>query len=54
MTYTKYQIRYASHHTDAKAYDTKRLREEFLIQNLFETDMVHLVYTDYDRFIVGG
>jgi len=50
----KYQIRYASHHADAKAYDTNRLREEYLVQNLFETDMINMVYTDYDRLIVGG
>ncbi len=50
----KYQIRYASHPADAKMYDTNRLREEFLVQNLFESDMINLVYTDYDRFIVGG
>jgi len=54
MTHIKYQIRYASHPMDAKAYDTQRLRDEFLIQNLFEPDMINLVYTDYDRFIVGG
>jgi 4-deoxy-L-threo-5-hexosulose-uronate ketol-isomerase len=50
----KYLIRYASHPLDAKAYDTKRLREEFLVQNLFEPDSINLVYSDYDRLIVGG
>jgi 4-deoxy-L-threo-5-hexosulose-uronate ketol-isomerase len=50
----KYQIRYASHPIDAKAYDTERLREEFLVQDLFEPNMIKLVYSDYDRFIVGG
>ncbi len=54
MKNINYQIRYASHPADAKAYDTKRLRDEFLVQNLFETDSINLVYTDYDRFIVGG
>jgi 4-deoxy-L-threo-5-hexosulose-uronate ketol-isomerase len=49
-----YSIRYASHPLDAKTYDTKRLREEFLIQNLFEADAINLVYSDYDRLIVGG
>lgn len=49
-----YQIRYASHPEDAKHYDTAKLREEFLVQNLFEKDSINLVYSDYDRFIVGG
>jgi 4-deoxy-L-threo-5-hexosulose-uronate ketol-isomerase len=54
MEHIKYQIRYASHHIDASAYDTQRLRQEYLIQNLFEKDMINMVYSDYDRFIVGG
>ncbi len=54
MDHIKYELRYASHLDDAKHYDTQRLREEFLVQNLFEKDMINLVYTDYDRFIVGG
>jgi 4-deoxy-L-threo-5-hexosulose-uronate ketol-isomerase len=54
MTHTNYQIRHASHHLDAKAYDTQRLREEFLIGNLFEKDKINIIYTGYDRLIVGG
>jgi 4-deoxy-L-threo-5-hexosulose-uronate ketol-isomerase len=54
MKNIQYQIRFASHHSDAKAYDTQRLRNEFLIQHLFRPDMINLVYTDYDRLIVGG
>jgi 4-deoxy-L-threo-5-hexosulose-uronate ketol-isomerase len=54
MAHIKYQIRYASHPLDAKAYDTQRLRDEYLVQNLFEKDMINMVYTDYDRLIVGG
>lgn len=54
MTNTKYQIRHASHPTDAKSYDTTRLREEFLLQNLFEKDFINLVYSGYDRYIAGG
>lgn len=54
MAHIKYQIRYASHHSDAKAYDTKRFRDEYLVQNLFVNDMINMVYTDYDRLIVGG
>ena len=54
MSHIQYNLRYASHPDDAKHYDTQRLRKEFLIQNLFEKNRINLVYTDYDRFIVGG
>jgi 4-deoxy-L-threo-5-hexosulose-uronate ketol-isomerase len=54
MKHIKYEIRNASHPSDAKAYDTQRLREEFLVENIFTNDMINLVYSDYDRYIVGG
>ena len=50
----KFEIRYASHPADAKSYDTKRLREEYLIERVFVEDEINLVYTMYDRLIVGG
>ncbi|MFV8325291.1 5-dehydro-4-deoxy-D-glucuronate isomerase [Flavobacterium sp. ZS1P14] len=49
-----FEVRYASSPRDFKMYDTTRLREEFLIQNLMEPDAVNLVYTHYDRYIAGG
>ncbi len=49
-----YEVRYASHPEDAKAYDTARLRKEFLIPNLMVADEINMVYTMYDRLIVGG
>ena len=48
------EIRYASNNKDAKAYDTNRLREEYLIQDLFLADKIKLVYSHFDRIIVGG
>ncbi|MBR6286757.1 MAG: 5-dehydro-4-deoxy-D-glucuronate isomerase [Bacteroidaceae bacterium] len=51
---TTFEIRYASHPLDAKSYDTERLRKEFLIENLFTPDSVNMVYSMYDRMIVGG
>ncbi|MDR2813271.1 MAG: 5-dehydro-4-deoxy-D-glucuronate isomerase [Prevotellaceae bacterium] len=51
---TKYEIRHPAHPADAKHYDTQRLREEFLIEKLMEDDTVHMVYTMFDRLIVGG
>jgi len=49
-----YTLRHASHPSDAKAYDTARLREAFLIEDLFQEDTIQAVYTLYDRLIVGG
>ncbi len=50
----KYELRYASHPSDAKSYDTARLRKEFLIEELFTADDTAMVYSLYDRLIVGG
>ena len=51
---TNYEIRYASHPEDAKHYDTARLRHDFLIETIFTPDEVNIVYSMYDRMIVGG
>jgi 4-deoxy-L-threo-5-hexosulose-uronate ketol-isomerase len=51
---TKFEIRYATHPQDFKSYDTERIRKEFLITNLFEPNFVNMVYSLYDRYIVGG
>lgn len=51
---TNYELRYAAHPADAKAYDTKRLRKDFLIEKVFSPDEVNMVYSMYDRMIVGG
>ena len=51
---TNYELRYAAHPKDAKNYVTARLREDFLIQNLFVDNEVNMVYSMYDRLIVGG
>lgn len=49
-----WEVRYATNPTDFKSYDTERLRNDFLIEKIFEKDKINLVYTMYDRFIVGG
>ena len=51
---TNYEIRYAAHPEDAKSYDTKRIRRDFLIERVFEADEVNMVYSMYDRMVVGG
>lgn len=51
---TKYESRYASSPESVKKYDTKELREEFLIDNLMEEGVINLTYSHYDRFIAGS
>ena len=51
---TNYEIRYASHPEDAKHYDTARIRRDFLIERVFADNEVNLVYSMYDRMVVGG
>ena len=51
---TNYELRYAAHPEDAKHYDTKRIRRDFLIENLIVENEVNMVYSMYDRMIVGG
>ena len=51
---TNYELRYASHPEDAKKYDTSRLRREYLIETIFSENEVNMVYSLYDRLIVGG
>ena len=48
------EVRTAASPRDVKHYTTDRLREEFLIQNLFQADKINLVYSHIDRIIVGG
>lgn len=50
----KIELRYASHPEDFKAYGTDKLRKDFLIENIFIKDEITLVYSMYDRYIVGG
>ncbi|MBB6735920.1 5-dehydro-4-deoxy-D-glucuronate isomerase [Cohnella zeiphila] len=48
------EIRHSTNPFDAKRYDTAQLRQHYLIEKLFESDRVHMVYTHEDRMIVGG
>jgi len=50
----KTEIRYAAHPMDVKNYDTGKLRKEFLIEKIFIADEICLVYSMYDRYMVGG
>ena len=51
---THYELRYAAHPEDARRYDTARLRRDFLIERLFAANEVNMVYSMYDRLVVGG
>ena len=51
---TNFEIRYASNPIDAKSYDTARLRKDFLSEKLFVANEVNMVYSMYDRMVVGG
>lgn len=47
-------IRFAISPTEAKQFNTEQLRENFLVSSLMQDDTVQLVYTHYDRVIIGG
>jgi 4-deoxy-L-threo-5-hexosulose-uronate ketol-isomerase len=47
-------IRFAISPNETKQFDTEQLRENFLVSSLMQDDTVQLVYTHYDRVIIGG
>ncbi len=49
-----YEERYATNPEDAKVYDTERIRKEFLVEYIMVSDEINMVYSLYDRYIVGG
>ena len=48
------EIRYASSPQDMKHYDTQRLREEYLIPEVFVENEITGVYSYVDRIITGA
>ena len=48
------ETRYSNHPEDVKHYTTEELREHFLIESVFEADVVNLTYSHNDRIIAGG
>lgn len=50
----KCTTRYATHPEDYARYNMKQLKDHYLVTGLFRDDEVNLVYTHYDRFLVGG
>jgi 4-deoxy-L-threo-5-hexosulose-uronate ketol-isomerase len=49
-----YSSRYASSPQAVSHYDTKQLRDEFLIDNLMKEGEITLNYSHYDRYIAGS
>ncbi|MCC8046621.1 MAG: 5-dehydro-4-deoxy-D-glucuronate isomerase [Clostridiales bacterium] len=47
-------IRYSANQRDVKRYTTEELRDEFLIQNLYQADQVVAVYSHVDRMVTLG
>ncbi|SDS23080.1 4-deoxy-L-threo-5-hexulose uronate isomerase [Paenibacillaceae bacterium GAS479] len=48
------EVRQATNPADVKHYTTERLRREFLVEGLFEANKINMVYSHYDRLVVGG
>jgi len=49
-----YQERFAVHIDDFKHYTTSMIRNHFLIPDVMQAGKISLVYSHYDRLIVGG
>jgi len=47
-------INYNNNPLDVKSYDTQRLRDEFLTDNLFTEDNINMVYSHIDRVVAIG
>ncbi|MBA4852653.1 5-dehydro-4-deoxy-D-glucuronate isomerase [Emticicia sp. BO119] len=48
------QARYESSPKETAGMNTTELRSNFLVETLFTPDQVHIVYSHYDRMILGG
>lgn len=48
------QSRYESSPRETASMSTNQLRDNFLIETLFTPNQIHLVYSHYDRMILGG
>ncbi|MDX1940850.1 MAG: 5-dehydro-4-deoxy-D-glucuronate isomerase [Saprospiraceae bacterium] len=48
------QQRYESSPREVASMNTEALRANFLVENLFQSNKIELVYSHYDRMIIGG
>jgi 4-deoxy-L-threo-5-hexosulose-uronate ketol-isomerase len=54
MEDTSMEQRYAVAPDTAKTFATDQLRQQFLIEALFAADRINMVYSHYDRMVIGG
>ena len=47
-------VRYALHPNQFRSLQSQELRDAFLVENIFKDDEVSIVYSHYDRLIIGG
>ena len=48
------EIRFHNSSKEVSTMTTEELRSNFLIESLMKTDELKLIYTHYDRMIIGG
>lgn len=48
------ETRHAVHQDHAKSMDTAQLRAHFLAAGMFQDGQIRLIYTHYDRFVMGA
>ncbi|MCF2444521.1 5-dehydro-4-deoxy-D-glucuronate isomerase [Dyadobacter sp. CY345] len=48
------EIRFAGSRKEVSQMNTETLRENFLIENIFESGKINWVYSHYDRVMIGG
>jgi 4-deoxy-L-threo-5-hexosulose-uronate ketol-isomerase len=49
-----YEVRFATNPVDFKSYVTETIRNQFLIRDIMIPGQIKMVYSHYDRLIVGG
>ena len=49
-----FEVRYACDPRNFPSYDSSRIRNDFLIRELFQPNHLHWVYTHYDRYLIGS
>jgi 4-deoxy-L-threo-5-hexosulose-uronate ketol-isomerase len=50
----RFNERFAVHPDDFRSYGTDKIRDEFLVSEVFSPDEIIVEYSLYDRYIVGG
>jgi 4-deoxy-L-threo-5-hexosulose-uronate ketol-isomerase len=50
----RFNERFAVHPEDFRSYGTDKIRDEFLVSEVFSPDEIIVEYSLYDRYIVGG